>query len=191
MIDPTNITNFQRTDAELEELMLFAVLVAGKNARIQAVKLEQFLNANVNAPFKLITNLINNGTLVEEMKKVGLGKYNLLKDSFQYLVNNFPDGKLRNASIEQLEEVPGVGMKTARFFVLHSRANSRVAVIDTHLLKYLAREFPASSVPKSTPQKRELYLDMERLFLAECIKKNVTPYNGDLTCWLTQGRTIV
>lgn len=190
MINPEKITDFQRTDSQLEELMLFAVLVAGKNARTQALKLEQFLGENVKHPFKFISNLILSGSLRDVMKNHGLGKYNLLEKSFQCLVDNFSDGRLRTASIEELEKVPGVGMKTARFFVLHSRENSQVSVIDTHLLKYLSREFPDIPMPKTTPQKRSLYLQLEELFLSECRKKNVTPYDGDLTCWRTQGRTI-
>jgi thermostable 8-oxoguanine DNA glycosylase len=191
MIDPEKITNFNRTDSELEELILFAVLVAGKNARTQALKLHDFLGENVKQPFKFISSLITADSLIDVMQHHGLGKYNLLEKSFTELVKRFSDGKLRTATVDELEQVPGIGMKTARFFVLHSRENSQVSVIDTHLLKYLAREYPSIRMPKTTPQKRAEYLLLEELFLKECQKKNVTPYNGDLTCWITQGRTIV
>ena len=43
MIDPRKVTKFDRTLEELEEFMLFAIVVAGKNAFQQARKLEQFL----------------------------------------------------------------------------------------------------------------------------------------------------
>jgi hypothetical protein len=32
MIDPLNVTNFERSQAELEEFLLFGLFVAGKNS---------------------------------------------------------------------------------------------------------------------------------------------------------------
>jgi len=43
MIDPSNITNFDRTDGELEEFALFAPAVAGKTADVQASKVNELL----------------------------------------------------------------------------------------------------------------------------------------------------
>lgn len=196
MIDPENITNFNRTDAELEELMLFAVCVAGKNARTQAKKLATFLDKVVGpdlefkSPFQYIEKLIRDGLFRDELEKSKLGKYGLLIKSFKYLVTHFSSGLLRKASLDELELTPGVGLKTARFFVLHSRSDSRVAVIDTHLLKYLKREFPNIDVPKVTPQQYGVYRQMENLFLQKCDEEGVTPYEGDLTCWLTKGERL-
>jgi DNA repair protein RadC len=118
MIDPEKITNFNRTDSELEELILFAVLVAGKNARTQALKLHDFLGENVKQPFKFISSLITADSLIDVMQHHGLGKYNLLEKSFTELIKRFSDGKLRTATVDELEQVPGIGMKTARFFVV-------------------------------------------------------------------------
>jgi hypothetical protein len=43
MITPTTITNYNRTEEELEEFLLFSILVAGKGAEQQAKKLDAFL----------------------------------------------------------------------------------------------------------------------------------------------------
>lgn len=43
MIDPKNITNFDRTDNELEEFALFAIAVAGKSAKTIAPALDRTL----------------------------------------------------------------------------------------------------------------------------------------------------
>jgi hypothetical protein len=43
MIDPYNITNYNRTEGELQKFLLFCIVVAGKTAYIQAQKLEEFL----------------------------------------------------------------------------------------------------------------------------------------------------
>lgn len=42
MIDPNNVTNYERTQKELEEFILFAVLVANKNST-HAAKAPDFL----------------------------------------------------------------------------------------------------------------------------------------------------
>ena len=53
MIDPSNVTNPARTPAELEEFLLFCVVVAGKNADQQAQKLlQRFLGGR--RPFAFI-----------------------------------------------------------------------------------------------------------------------------------------
>lgn len=44
MVDPFDITKYNRTQAELEELLLFCISVAGKNARVTSHNLERFLN---------------------------------------------------------------------------------------------------------------------------------------------------
>lgn len=191
MVNPEKITNFDRSNEELEELFLFAVLVAGKNARIQATKLEAFLGEEgVKSPFVYLKKLIATGQLVKALKEQKIGKYKLLSASLEYAVTNFSNGKLRYATCEDLEKIPGVGLKTSRFFILHSRLGSKVAVIDTHLLKYLKREFKSVTVPSVTPADPNKYKLFETLFLGSCFKEQVTPYEGDLTCWLTKGERI-
>jgi len=57
MIDPSDVTKFDRTQAELEECLLFAIFVASKKATVQAQKLEQFLGGctiHGEAPFSFI-----------------------------------------------------------------------------------------------------------------------------------------
>jgi len=43
MINPTTITNYNRTQSELEEFLMFSIMVAGKSAKQTAQKLNQFL----------------------------------------------------------------------------------------------------------------------------------------------------
>jgi hypothetical protein len=43
MINPTNITNYNLTTAELEEHLLFWVCAAGKNGVVAASNLDKFL----------------------------------------------------------------------------------------------------------------------------------------------------
>lgn len=60
MIDPNNITKFYRTEAELEEFLLFCIIVAGKNSKIQAKKLAEFLEGgDILGPLPVLKSLMN------------------------------------------------------------------------------------------------------------------------------------
>ena len=160
MITPTTITNYNRTEAELEEFLLFAILVAGKKAEMQAKKLDSFLFQSglcKMTPFEAIEHLlklgesryytIGNNPLVICMKGHKLGQYKRLYNAFKGILKF--KGNLKNVTIEQLESVNGIGSKTARFFILHSRPDAKVAVLDTHILKWLNEK--GYKVPKATP----------------------------------------
>lgn len=181
MIEPTNITNYNRTQAELEEFLLFAILVAGKNSKVQAKKLEEFLfNARVikASPFKWLEYLatFNDRALLDNMKAHKLGQYKRLEKTFRGILI-FKD-RLDSVSLEHLEI--HVGPKTARFFLLHSRPNQRVAALDTHILKYMSEK--GYNVPKSTPSKKK-YRKIELDFLAECDKAGKNVADMDLEIW--------
>ena len=81
MINPYDITNYNRTRAELEEFLLFTIVVAGKTAYIQANKLEQFLvkiknDFNLNlSPFELLKYLHGTDNLNDYVLISKLGQY--------------------------------------------------------------------------------------------------------------------
>jgi len=88
---------------------------------------------------------------------------------------------LHSVQPAELEQIPGVGPKTARFFVLHSQPNARGAALGTHILKVLkASGIP--NVPKSTPSGKE-YDRLERAYLEICNVHNVNPAQFDLAIW--------
>jgi hypothetical protein len=190
MITPTNITNYNRTQAELEEFLMFAILVAGKTAKTQAEKLNLFLRPSkvigVN-PFKWLRYLIDldgkDCILMECMKHYKLGQYNRLEKAFRGILQF--EGKLDSVTIEELESVDGIGSKTARFFILHSRPNQKVAVLDTHILKFLSEK--GYNVPKVTPSKKK-YGKVEEYFLAECEKAGKNVADMDLEIWKTYSK---
>ena len=45
MIDPSDVTKYDRTEEELEEWLLFCIVAAGKTAKTQARLLENFLTS--------------------------------------------------------------------------------------------------------------------------------------------------
>jgi hypothetical protein len=165
MIDPCKVTNSTRSTAELEEFLLFCVVVAGKNADQQAKKLERFLGGR--SPFAFIRECDRKGRLAERLKSVRLGKYTLLVRSFRQLAGSGID--LRSCTWEDLTRFPGIGLKTAKFFVLHSREGEMHGVLDTHVLGWM-REHGAPSagrppaVPRHSPQDPAAYRFWETVY---------------------------
>lgn len=185
MINPTEITNYNRTENELEEFLMFAILVAGKTAKTQAQKLEEFLSSKKilglpkdTTPFEFLEYLIAGNMLTNLMMKHKLGQYKRLLIAFLGIVRF--KGNLKNVSVEELESISGIGSKTARFFVLHSRPNTRVAVLDTHILKYLKEN--GHNVPKATPSKKK-YTEIEKLFISIADSLSISIAELDLAIW--------
>jgi len=182
MITPTTITNYNRTEEELEEFLMFAILVAGKGAEQQARKLDEFLKRcmweQIDKPFAHIEFLNKNGWLEIHMKEFKLGQYKRIGHAFTEILKF--KGRLKTVTIEELESISGIGSKTARFFILHSRPDAKVAVLDTHILKWMSEK--GYKVPKATPAKKK-YAEIEKLFLTEAINHQMTPADLDLTIW--------
>lgn len=186
MIDPSKISNFNLNDAELEENILFWICAAGKNGRVAARCLNNLLNdlkiyfSYKFWPFELIRKTHEySGDLPTWLKTSGIGCYTHKARTFAELV--YSGINLRMCTAEDLEKIYGIGMKTSRCFIIHTRKGARYAGLDTHILKYL-KYMGVENVPKSTPGKKE-YLRLEREFLkiADSLKKE--PYALDLEVW--------
>jgi hypothetical protein len=193
MINPAQITNFARTVAELEEFLLFAVMVHGKKAEIQAKKLELFLEylAHVtgeSTPFKMVNIALNweqdgeedmegDTLLVKALKKFGLGQYGRLCQAIEDLIQL---GNLRTVTAARLEQCYAIGPKTARFFIVHSRPNQQHAILDTHILKWLRLQ--GVTAPKNTPQGKE-YGVFEKIFLQFVQQSGQSVAEFDLNIW--------
>jgi len=195
MIDPYKITNYNRNQYELEEFLLFCIVVAGKTAYIQAQKLNDFL-VSVNTrlcmpeyinPFQSLKSAEQHGILMEEIQKAKLGQYKKIYAGFKYISEHNLD--LRKTTTEQLELVPGVGMKSSRFFLLHSDETYKdnIAILDTHILKFI-KENIDNRAPKSTPTIRVTYKYWEDVFLYWCELNNKSVADFDLEVWKSYAR---
>lgn len=196
MINPYQITNYNRRSSELEEFLLFCIVVAGKTAYIQAQKLEDFLVSvnkrlmmpeNIN-PFQTLKSAEQHGILMEEILKAKLGQYKKIYSGFKYICSNQYD--LNKMTPELLEKIPGVGMKTSRFFLLHSDNfySDKIAILDTHILKFI-KENIDDKAPKSTPTIRVTYKYWEDRFLFWCEQNNKNVADFDLEVWKSFART--
>jgi len=178
MIDPTKISNFNLTNYELEEVMLFWVLVAGKTA----IRITKSLNAILNhlggaTPFEKIRGA-GKENLPQVLKDNGVGCFNNKAKALWGLVNKGLN--LRTCSVEELESVYGIGPKTARCFVIHSRPNAQYAALDTHILKFLRSK--GYNVPKSTPTGKK-YRELEIIFLRYAEALDMPVAELDLAIW--------
>lgn len=181
LVDPLNITNYNCSEWELQRNLLFWIAAAGKKALRSASSLNSLLvEGNISfreeEPFAIIRAF--GESLSERMKFHGMGCYN--NKSF-YMLSAASSGlDLAECSLSDLELIPGVGPKTARCFLMHSRKGSRHAGLDTHILKYMASR--GIKVPKSTPTGR-IYAELEEKFLLLADQSGMSVADFDLKIW--------
>ena len=187
MIDPEKVTNYNQTNKQLEEFILFWVCCAGKNGRTAARCLDSFLTDMVafylnNTPFHTILQIHALFDLPQTLKHYGIGCYNSKAKTFHELAVAKFKGELnlRTCTSADLEAIHGVGPKTARCFILHSRKNAQVAGLDTHMLKHL--KSLGYDVPKSTPTGKK-YLELEQVVLGLAEEAGTSPASFDLAIW--------
>jgi len=184
MINPAEVTNYNRTQYELEEFILFCINVAGKKSSIEAPKLEVLIERAKNitkesTPFNCIRKLIKLGRLNEIMHWAKLSPYSQRFNSYVSVVT-IKD--LQTVTLNRLLQVPGVGLKTARFFLSHSREDFDEPMLDTHILRFL-RDQGYRDAPKSTPSNVGIYNYYANVFkmFARTLGKSVTDL--DLEIW--------
>ena len=177
--NPNQTILFDRTQIELECFLLFCVVVAGKKASVQVELLRLFLDGN-SCPFEYIRELDSLGTLNQKLKESRLGQYTKTTVCFKALA--YSDLDLFTCTIDDLENIYGIGPKTARFFISCTRRNARHAVIDTHLLKYMA-QYLGWKVPHATLSSKSAYKQIENDWLSHVDNLNVNPAELDLAIW--------
>ncbi len=186
MVDPIHFTNYDHTLVELEEKIIFSVLVAGKNALTTAKRLEIFL-ASAHwkngiygrfVPFQSL-KVFTQSELSEMLHDSGVGCHSAKGRSVYELVHSGFD--LRECDVEDLERIYGIGPKTARFFILHTRRDVEVAALDVHILRYMGDR--GLDVPKNTPGSPKKYKEIEMQFLRLAKESGMTVADFDLMLW--------
>ena len=184
MVNPDEITNYNRTDRELEEFMVFAICAAGKNANTTATILNRiFLDFELQGKMPVFHLSKRAANLANYFRIQGIGCYNSRAKTIRQLHRciQHDSNFLKIATVGELENVHGIGPKTARFFIMHSRPNQRVAALDTHILKELKAE--GYSVPKATPPAGKRYNELEQLFIQLADKSGMSVADYDLAVW--------
>lgn len=191
IIDPNNITDFGRGQYGLESFWIFAICVAGKRADQTSTKVQQFIEnlksyadpGDWQSPIKMIVLCNQQRMTTHELKKVKMGQYDRIGRALVHSAELVFGGTidLRTCTPQDLEQVMGVGPKTSRFFIMHSRADAEVAALDTHILRWL--QDIGYDAPKSTPQSGIAYELLEQTFLQEAARRNMKPADLDLKVW--------
>jgi len=203
MINPNQIIDYNRTDVELEELVLFLIAVAGKNADTTSKNLAKFLKAQsypnyYNSPFEFIRNIQTEkgavlkadkkgqltesrySNLAERLNAWGFGCQTRLARAFTEVANSGLN--LRTCSLEDLMKIHGIGRKSASCFLAWTRKGVKVAMLDTHLLKFIRDTLGYSDAPKSTPSGKK-YDFYEKIYLDYCASQKLDPTKYDLEIW--------
>jgi hypothetical protein len=177
MIDPNNITKYDRTQAELEEFALFAICVAGKKSQQTAHKVNAFIQLLAARqpgvrPFHAIyrEGRAQVRALLEEVR---MGQYTRISNAFMAVSGV----DITFAGVVWLESA--LGPKTARFILLHSRPDQKVAVLDTHILAWMRSK--GINTPKQTPRAGKRYEELEKQFIALIGNQDVA--EADLSIW--------
>ena len=183
LIDPKNITHYNRTDDELQTFWIFCILVAGKNSDTTSRLVTKLLATRGDqTPFEFIRSF----GVIEFRKYLvsnRVGQYDRITRAL-YTSTRL---NLRTCTRDDLMKIHGVGPKTARFFLLHTREFCDEVVLDVHILKWMREKCGISDAPKNTPQKAENYAKYAGLckYLMEIHYPSLTLAQADLIIWTT------
>lgn len=189
MIDPIDIAFYDVDEAKLQEFLLFCLFVAGKNATTAAKVLDKFLGSGTSKPFDKLCSMVYNYqycTLRKHLENCRTGQYTRLEKALNRIHYNYEAGidhlnDLKSISLDELMSIPGIGRKTANYFLMYTRKDFVGAALDTHLLKYLrALGYKA---PKSTPQSKKKYNELQQIFIDVCGKSKISLTEADLEIW--------
>lgn len=175
------VANGDRGREALEGFLLHCYVVAGKKASVQVAKLNRLLRIGDPeyplTPFESLRKYNGAGVLMDRWREEGLGKYAVAGNGLPLLIEVDP----MTVTMDELGEIPGIGPKTARYFMLYAR-DVECAALDTHILKLL-RDAGVADVPKSTPQAGRRYRALERCFIDLAHSLNLSPQQLDNVAW--------
>jgi thermostable 8-oxoguanine DNA glycosylase len=182
MIEPARITNFERSPAELEELLLFCAFLGRHGARDTATALQMFLSTvhlrehlKEFQPFEGLRRLGRRDDLAAVMQSHGLRSPQKNARTIAALVECGLD--LRTCTVEQLEKIPGITPSAARLFLLHSRGKQPYACLDGDVLRDLRQQ--GLDAPARPPADPKEYRRLEQQFLKLAKEAGKTPAELD------------
>lgn len=181
-VDPFDCTDFDRSPVQLEAFLIFCICVAGKRADATARKVNALLDRIMEdrggyGPFVTLHEWWEQDSLTPILKEHRIGRYDLMEQTIPGILTL----NLRTCTVEDLEAVPGIGPKTARYFLIHTRRDAEVAALDTHVLRFMREELGVET-PKTTPSGKR-YAELERGFLDHVQKTGRPVAEVDLDIW--------
>lgn len=181
----TNDTEFDR-----QAKLLYGLIVAGKSANFADKALKAFLsrltdwlryNQSTRKTLPLdMLRLLTKEAIDSALHISKTGNYVKLNKAIAD-IREMRDLDLRTVIPEQLEKIHGCGPKTSRFVICWIRPEEPYAILDVHVLRWMASL--GYTVPRQTPQNPKLYACIEKMFLDEAAKRGKTPRELDMEIW--------
>lgn len=207
-IDYKNPYNTGRNVSQLIEFLMWTTCVAGKNSATITPRFNDLIEDQREYNIKrdifehpAMTVIRSHGNRIRSLlKRFGIGQYTKLIQCWQTIHNGSVEAEYENSKLNHeikiksgkfLEKaprdyflkIPGIGLKTASFFILNTRAWEEIAVLDVHILKHLKQKFPRYDIPQQTPQNKDVYLELEAMFLGLACQANMSAREYDLMLW--------
>lgn len=181
--------DYRKTPRELQTALIYSLIVAGKSANFADTATVRLLvelkkRAGEGTPFDQIRRLDNesNESLLLALKKARTGNYRKMDRALREIVHSTI--RLDTCGPDQLEQVSGIGPKTARFFIIWTRPNAKYAALDVHILRWLREVAGVEFAPKHTPPSGKLYQRLEHIFIEQAGERGLTPRQLDEQIWL-------
>jgi hypothetical protein len=190
---------YDASGAQLQEFLLLGLFVAGKGAIVQQHKLHWFLElmhvrVYPHGNFYIFEriNRVGDAELEKFLRFVGAGQYRRLVPALRWLATETSKGRLNlhTCTRDDLTACPGIGLKTASFFLIYTRKDATYACLDTHILRWLREECGYAEAPLTSPTSKRQYTHWENIYLEEARKGGWDPTELDLHLWLTYSRKI-
>jgi len=163
---------------ELQLKLLYSIIVAGKSAKFAENVIEKLFSYSEMEPFLILKDWDRYNILEIKLRAARTGNYNKTAQCIRELITS--NINLSTCTPEDLENIHGIGPKTARFFLLWTRPDSNYAALDVHILRWLRSL--GYKAPKQTPSGKK-YKKLENIFLKEAKKRNMTPAKLDYMIW--------
>lgn len=182
MIDPTTLVNPKSTISHKQEFLLFCIFVAGRNADIATDKLAKFLSKRMQdeLPFEYLKRNVSD--LYNMLVANKVGQYTRIHKAISQAINL----DVETCTLSDLLSIHGIGLKSAKFFLLYTREGEKHAVLDVNILKWIRKYY--SDAPINTPPPAQ-YRKWEGRFL-NLIKaefgENIDLTKVDLLIWSTE-----
>jgi len=171
---------------DLEYKLLYSIVVAGKSASFAENAMRRLYDHLVERDYwrgnwkGALLTAYNMGAVMNAVKASRLGNYTKCSRAIVDFI--FWPYDLQTCTAKELELIHGIRYKTSRFFLRWSDRRERYAVLDTHILKWLASK--GHNVQLKTPQSWKRYQAVTDLFLAEADALGVHPVDLDRELWL-------
>lgn len=180
------------SDYELQARLIYALIVAGKSAKFATAATKRLLEncGPGENPLEMCRRHLFDDflpVLSVTLQQARTGNYTKLSLALIYISTHPID--LRTCSPQKLEEVPGIGPKTSRFFINWTRPDAQNAVLDVHVLRWMQQYLGSSAhVPKTTPQSESKYREWADTFVRIAEGMNKTVQQLDAEIWTAGSR---